>query len=94
MEVFEANKCEWAVNSLGNVLLCAPQFFINDLICAMITDAYLVIHYDKLSQIAFRVPDPIMTYLATAPSVLVVTFNAEGETFENDLYIKGIGQAD
>lgn len=93
MKVISDNISEWAVNALGNVLLSTPIFYARNLICATLSNKYLIIHHDTTAQSAFAVPAPVLSYLAESPTVLVVTFNANGETTEHDLRIEGHGQA-
>ena len=92
MDFCESSKCEWAVNAIGNVLMSTSHFFVNDLICATIVDDYLIINHDIDRKTFFKIPVPVMPYIKAAPSVLVVTFNPEGEIIENDLSVEGFGQ--
>lgn len=90
MHELAGDQCEWAVNDAGNVLLALPRFHSNTLDFAYLDGNYLIVRYDWFLRAQVTVPAHILPFLSELPSILLVAFTAEGDTFEIDLQIRNI----
>jgi len=80
-------KCEWAVNTLGNVLASCPKFHAREIHYAVLQPGQIVFHHDAGGMTALPVPDGVMGYLAASATVLLVAFGAGGNVVEMDVHL-------
>jgi hypothetical protein len=81
-------KCEWAVNHAGDVMLACPQFHSSSLDFAVINRNYIIIRYDWFLRAKILIPQPVLPFIINVPSILLVVFNAEGNIVEIELQIR------
>lgn len=90
MARIESEWCDWAVNSLGNVLLAAPRFHVAQLDCALIEGGNLVFLHDNGKRTVVSVPPRILDCLLHVPTILLVAFDAGSNVTEVDLPVRRI----
>lgn len=85
MRTVPLEKCEWAVNALGNVLASSPRFHARAIHRAVRRGRLLVFHHDAGGETALPVPAAVGEYLDRVPTVLLVAFGAGGNPVEVDV---------
>lgn len=85
MRVLSLDKCEWAVNTLGNVLVSCPRFHAREVRGAHRRGGFLVFLHDAGGETAVPVPAAVDGYLPSSATVLLVAFSAGGNVVEMDV---------
>ncbi len=85
MKKIPDEKCEWGVNTLGNVMAALPRFHRKHLYDASLVGGSLVFRHDGARKTSITVPPRVLEYIVHEPSILLVVFEAGGNPTEIDV---------